>query len=109
MAHIRPRVLLESAAPQTLLALAATGYGIAILPSNAVCRGEGSAPFRWFIAAPRSAGGRTSPGIRSASGPPSPSIRDELEAHCRRNFPGRDLVRRAPPLAKPPDHQIDGS
>src|SRR4051812_21529394 len=34
VAHIRPRVLLESAAPQTLVALAATDYAIAILPSN---------------------------------------------------------------------------
>ena len=35
MAHVRPRVLLESAAPHTLVALAATDYAIAILPSNA--------------------------------------------------------------------------
>src|SRR5689334_2838539 len=35
IAHVRPRVLLESAAPHTLVALAATGYAIAILPSNA--------------------------------------------------------------------------
>src|SRR5712671_5403192 len=35
IAHIRPHVLLESAAPQTLVALAATDYAIAILPSNA--------------------------------------------------------------------------
>ena len=35
IAHIRPRVLLESAAPHTLVALAATDYAIAILPSNA--------------------------------------------------------------------------
>ena len=34
IAHIRPRVLLESAAPHTLVALAATDYAIAILPSN---------------------------------------------------------------------------
>src|SRR5262249_55466076 len=35
VAHIPPPVLLESAAPHTLVALAATGYGIAVLPSNA--------------------------------------------------------------------------
>ena len=35
MAHIRPHVLLESGAPPTLVALAQTGYGIAIVPSNA--------------------------------------------------------------------------
>ncbi len=35
MAHVRPHVMLESGAPHTLVALAATDYGIAILPSNA--------------------------------------------------------------------------
>jgi len=35
VAHIRPRVLLESGAPPTLLALAQAGYGVAIVPSNA--------------------------------------------------------------------------
>ena len=35
VAHIRHRVLLESAARHTLIALAATGDGIAIIPSNA--------------------------------------------------------------------------
>jgi hypothetical protein len=25
----------------------------------------------------------------------------ELVAHCRRDYPGRDLVRRAPPLPRP--------
>src|SRR6185436_6538306 len=40
-ARIRPRVLLESAVPQTLLALAAQAQGIAILPSNvALPRGD---------------------------------------------------------------------
>lgn len=35
VAHVRSHVMLESAAPHTLIALAATDYGIAILPSNA--------------------------------------------------------------------------
>jgi LysR family cyn operon transcriptional activator len=34
MAHVRPRVLLESGALSTLVALARVGYGIAIVPSN---------------------------------------------------------------------------
>ena len=33
VAHIRPRVLLESVAPQTLIALARTGHGVAVVPS----------------------------------------------------------------------------
>jgi LysR family cyn operon transcriptional activator len=39
--HMRPRVLLESAAPHTVLALAGDGYGVAIIPSTvAVPRGR---------------------------------------------------------------------
>jgi LysR family cyn operon transcriptional activator len=34
IARIKPRVILESAAPHTLLALARTGNGVAIVPSN---------------------------------------------------------------------------
>jgi DNA-binding transcriptional LysR family regulator len=34
IAHLRPRVLLESGAPLTLVALALAGYGVAVLPSN---------------------------------------------------------------------------
>lgn len=34
VAHMRPRVLLESGAPSTLLALAQVAYGVAIVPSN---------------------------------------------------------------------------
>ncbi len=33
VAHVRPRVLLESVAPQTLIALAQAGHGIALVPS----------------------------------------------------------------------------
>ena len=34
IAHIRPRVLLESAAPHTLIALTGAGYGVAVVPST---------------------------------------------------------------------------
>jgi len=34
MAHIRPRVVLESTAPQVLIALAASGYGIAVVSAG---------------------------------------------------------------------------
>ena len=34
LAHLRPRVLLESGAPSTLVALARVGYGVAVVPSN---------------------------------------------------------------------------
>jgi LysR family transcriptional regulator, cyn operon transcriptional activator len=33
VAHVRPRIFLESATPQALIALARTGYGVAVVPS----------------------------------------------------------------------------
>jgi len=56
VARIRPRVLLESAAPHTLVALAGMGYGIAIVPSNVALPGGVHAP-PWFSAERRSEGG----------------------------------------------------
>jgi hypothetical protein len=73
VAHIRPRVLLESAAPHTLIALAATGYGIAIIPRMRKCLAALFAPCRWFIAGHRSEGGRRLRGIRNGSWRHTPS------------------------------------
>ena len=102
IAHIRPRVLLESAAPHTLVALAATGYAIAILPSNARVPRDGvrSVPLvhrgasigRWAHIA-------WDPERFLA--PYAEHFVAELATRCARDFPGRDLIRRAPPLPKP--------
>ena len=106
IAHIRPRVLLESAAPHTLVALAATNYAIAIVPSN--------------TRVPRDSV-RASPLVhRGASigrwahiawdpqrflAPYAEHFVTELAAHCRRDFPGRELIKRAPPLPQPRKQQ----
>jgi LysR family cyn operon transcriptional activator len=102
VAHLRPRVLLESGAPHTLIALAKSGYGIAVIPSNAqVPRGgvravpivhRGVPLGRWVSVAwdPR----RFLP-------PYAEGFVDELIAYTRRAFPGRDVVRRLPPLPEP--------
>jgi LysR family transcriptional regulator, cyn operon transcriptional activator len=102
IAHIRPRMLLESAAPHTLIALAATGYGIAIVPSNAqvprdVVRAlplvhRGASVGRWA-----SIGWDG----RRFLAPYAAAFVEEIVAHCRRDYPGRSLVRRAPPLPQP--------
>jgi DNA-binding transcriptional LysR family regulator len=102
IAHIQPRVLLESAAPHTLIALAATGYGIAIVPSNAqLPRGAVRAmPLvhhrasvgRWAIIA-------WDP--QRFLAPYAEHFVKEIAAYCRRDYPGRDLIRGAPPLPKP--------
>ena len=100
--HIQPRVLLESSAPHTLISLAATGYGLAIIPSNAqVPRGavravplihRGVSVGKWAIIAWDS---------ERFVAPYAAQFVEEIVAHCRRDYPGRDLIRRAPPLPRP--------
>jgi LysR family cyn operon transcriptional activator len=102
MANIRPRVLLESGAPHTLVALAATDYGIAILPSNAsvptgVVRAvplvhRGASVGRWAQIA-------WDP--QRFLAPYAEQCVAELVTYCRRGYPGRDLIRRAPSLPRP--------
>ncbi len=103
VAHIDPPVLLYSAAPHTVIRLARTGYGIGIVPSQ-------------MMTIPRE-GIRTVPLIhRTASigrwamiawhaqrflAPYAVQFVKELVASVRRDFPGRDLVRRAPALPPP--------
>jgi DNA-binding transcriptional LysR family regulator len=101
VARIRPRVLLESAAPHTLVALAGMDYGIAVVPSNVALPASvralpliqrGASIGRWLTVAwdPR----------RMLAAYAEQFV-DELAAHWRLDYPGRDLVRRAPPLPRP--------
>jgi LysR family cyn operon transcriptional activator len=102
VAHIRPRVLLHSAAPQTLIALARTGYGVAVVPSSVrvpreevravplIHRGAGIG--RWTVIAWDA---------ERFLAPYAEQFADELASYCRRDHPGRDLTRRAPPLPRP--------
>jgi LysR family transcriptional regulator, cyn operon transcriptional activator len=102
VAHILPRVLLESSAPHTLISLAATGYGVAIVPSNAqVPRGavrtvplihRGVSVGKWAIIAWES---------ERFVAPYAAQFVEEIVAHCRSDYPGRDLIRRAPRLPRP--------
>src|SRR5262245_40249129 len=102
VAHIKPRVLFESATPHTLIALAATGYGVAVLPTGVLiprervyavplgCRG---APIgRWRIIAWNQQ--RFLPLYAEW-------FVDEVVAHSRRHHPNGGIIRRAPPLPRP--------
>src|SRR5262245_23351459 len=100
--HIRPRVLLESAAPHTLVALAATDYGIAVIPSNVLMpRGivramplvhRGASVGRWahIVWDP----------VRFLA-PYAKDFVEELVTHARRTYAGREFIRRAPPIPRP--------
>ena len=99
VARVRPRVFLESAAPHTLIALAAAGYGVAVISSSVrIPRGKvhavplvhrGSSIGRWNVAAwdPQ----RSLP-------PYAVQFIEELTVYTRRQYPNRDLTRRAPAL-----------
>jgi LysR family transcriptional regulator, cyn operon transcriptional activator len=102
MAHVRPNVLLESAAPHTLVALAATGYGIAILPSNA------QVPPRAARAMPLVHRGAAVGRWAHIAWDPQRFLAlyaeqfvAEIVAYCRRGYPGRDLIGRSPRLPRP--------
>jgi LysR family cyn operon transcriptional activator len=102
VARSRPRVLLESSAPHTSIALAAAGYGVAVVPSTVVIRAgrvrgiplihRGAAVGRW---------------LRVAWQPQrflsvfAERFIGELRAHCRRSYPGREFNRRTPGLPRP--------
>jgi DNA-binding transcriptional LysR family regulator len=102
VAHIRPRVLLESVAPQTLIALARTGHGVAVVPSPvkiprsgvraAVLLHRGVSIGRWTVLAWDSQ--RFLP-------PYAVQFTEELVAHCQRGYPGQEYAECAPPLTRP--------
>jgi DNA-binding transcriptional LysR family regulator len=102
LAHVSPRVLLESASPQTTIALAQSGHGVAIVPSpiRIASRGvrvvpvvhRGAAIGKWAMAAwnPR----RYLP-------PYAEPFVDELLSRVQKAFPGSDYVKGAPRLPRP--------
>ena len=102
LAHVSPRVLLESASPQTTIALAQSEHGVAIVPSpiRIASRGvrvvpvvhRGAAIGKWAMAAwnPR----RYLP-------PYAEPFVDELLSRVQKAFPGSDYVKSAPRLPRP--------
>jgi LysR family cyn operon transcriptional activator len=102
VAQMRPRILLESSAPHTLLSLVSAGYGLAIMPSNAHLSKAGVRPIplvhrkesigRWSMVA-------WDP--RRFLAPYAEKFVEELVAHVRRDFPGSAIVSRAPRLPRP--------
>jgi DNA-binding transcriptional LysR family regulator len=106
-AHLKPRVILQSAAPHTVIALVRTGEGVAIVPSNvpiphdevrAIPLSHARAPLgRWAIIA----WDRRRFLARYAE-----QFVEEFVAYCRRHYPGREFLKRAPKL--PRSKMIEG-
>jgi LysR family cyn operon transcriptional activator len=98
--RLQPLVLLESAAPQTLVALARIGYGVAVVPSNVLITGRG------LHLAPVMDGPTVIGGWMTASWHPkrflprfAEAFVDELARFSRHSYPGRAVVSKAPALA----------
>ena len=88
--------------PQTLIQLASTSYGIAIVPSNVRLPKDGISAVP-LVYRGASLGRWLTIGwdpLRFLA-PYATQFVDELVASTRARFPGRDVVRRAPPLPKP--------
>ena len=104
VAHMRPRVLLESGAPSTLVALARSGYGVAIVPSNVrIPRNgvrvvplvqRGTPVGRWLTVA-------WDP--RRFLAPYAERFVDALVRHATRDAARPPFLRRAPALPRPKD------
>jgi DNA-binding transcriptional LysR family regulator len=98
---IRPRIVVESSAPTTLLALAEVGHGVAIIPSNITPPPAVRCMMLTHQAVPI---GRWSSVVWNQHRFVPQYASDfaaELVTEVRRDFPGRELVRRAPQLPRP--------
>jgi LysR family cyn operon transcriptional activator len=102
-AGLRPTIALESASHSAVLALAASGYGIGILPSAVVpprnvrlipLVHHGAAVGRWTMLA-------WSRGRFLASY--ARAFVNAFATYAQSRYPGRGLVERAPPIAPPRD------
>jgi LysR family cyn operon transcriptional activator len=101
-ADVSPPIVLESGAPHTLMALAASGEGAAIVPSNVSIPRKGvraisvtyrGTPIgRWALVAWDRR--RFFPSFAQ-------NFVNELIAHVRRDHPNRELTTRMPPLRRP--------
>ena len=100
--NIRPRIVLESSAVQTLIELAAVNYAVAVVPSTSIFNLDSVSAIP--IVRNRASIGRWSviAWDRHRQLPTfGHSFVNEITAYSRRNFPNHKVIQRAPPLPKP--------
>jgi len=100
--NIRPRIVLESSAVQTLIELAAADYAVAVVPSTSIFNLDNVRAIP--IVRNRASIGRWSviAWDRHRQLPVfGHTFVNEITAYSRRNYPNFKIVQRAPPLSKP--------
>jgi DNA-binding transcriptional LysR family regulator len=102
IAQVHPRIALESGDPQSLIALAETGHGVALVPSTVRLTGRKvrAAPVLHAGASLGAWGSIVWHPRRFLPAYARPFI-DGLVGYTQRNYPGRELERRAPPVPRP--------
>jgi DNA-binding transcriptional LysR family regulator len=101
LARIRPSVLLESASPHTVIALAAAGFGIAVVPSTVLIRGNVSALPIVRGSEPLGGWGTIAWNPVRSLAPYAEQFVQELVVHCQRVHPWRKFIHNAPGLPRP--------
>ena len=102
VAHFRPRVLLESGAPQATIALAGSGYGVAIVPST-VQIPQGRVRAMALVQRDAAVGAwlRIAWDPQRFLAPYAQRFVDELVPYCQGAHPGRSLTRNFPRIPRP--------
>jgi LysR family cyn operon transcriptional activator len=102
VARIRPRVCFDSTVPQTLIALAAAGHGVAIIPQGVLIpRARVHAVPLVYRSVPIGRWQTIAWDPQRSLAPYASQFVEELVAYSRSNYPNRDLTRRAPPIPRP--------
>lgn len=103
VAHIKPNIVLESSAAHTLIALVQTGYGIAVLPSSAIPKSLSAVRAVALVHRGASIGRWVAMGWHPKRFLPPYAQRfvGGFADHCKTVFPGRDVIRSAPPIPRP--------
>ena len=103
VAHVRPEIVLESAAPHTLVALAAAGHGLALVPSNLRVSRPGVRRVP-VVQEGKSLGGWVAVQWNPRRSLPvyAQDFVADIAAYTRRTYPGREFERFAPAVPRPP-------
>jgi DNA-binding transcriptional LysR family regulator len=96
-AHIKPNIVFEGAAPQTLIALAAGGHGIAVVPGGVLIpRTKVHAAPLMHRGVPIGRWQEIAWDPQRFLAPYAKQFVEELLTYSPRNYPNRELTRRAP-------------